>query len=234
MVFIDDLHVNEKGCQINEYLRYLLNTKTCYDTKYNIIKYYKDFNIVVSGNYCNNALSLMNDIDNYRENSSQYEYKNKINDYIRFINTFSIISLNLPITNFVSLYKPTFEFHLRNYIPNTSNITANQYISVLFKLNELLLQEISPTYNNLHYSFSMRDVTKVIQRFNMFLFRGQKAFPTVPAPRYSPAFCSTGTQNRCRRISAHTAQRSAQSKATWSQKSFSCLNLLFFLLTIMN
>ena len=177
VVFIDDLHVNEKSCQLNEYLRYLLNTKTCYDPKYNIIKYYKDFNIIVSGNYCNTALSMMNDIDNYRENSSQYEYKNKINDYIRFINTFSIISLNLPITNFVSLYKSTFEFHLRNYIPNTSNITANQYISVLFKLNELLLQEISPTYNNLHYSFSIRDVTRIIQRFNMFLFRGTNEFP---------------------------------------------------------
>ena len=53
VVFIDDLHINEKGNQINEYLRYTLNTKTYYDSKYNIIKYYKDFNIIASGNYCN-------------------------------------------------------------------------------------------------------------------------------------------------------------------------------------
>ena len=177
VVFIDDLHTNQKCNKINEYLRYLLNTKTCYDPKYNIIKYYKDFNIIASGNYCNNNFSLMNNNKDEREYNSLYEYENKLNDFIRFTNTFSIISLNFPLTNFISLYKSTFEFHLRNYIPNTSNITSNQYISVLFKLNELLCQEISPTYNNLHYNFTIRDVTKIIQRFNLFLFRGTNEYP---------------------------------------------------------
>ena len=177
VVFIDDLHINEKSNQINEYLRYILNTKTCYDPKYNIIKYYKDFNIVASGNYVNSIFSMMNDNQDKREYNSLYEYENKLNDFERFTNTFSIISLNLPLTNYISLYKSTFEFHLRNYIPNTSNITANQYLSVLFKINELLSQEISPTYSNLHYNFTMRDVTKIIQRFNMFLFRGTNEYP---------------------------------------------------------
>ena len=177
VVFIDDLHINEKGNQINEYLRFLLNTKTCYDSKYNIFKYYKDFNIIASGNFCNTTFSMMNNNKEEREYNSLYEYENKKSDFIRFINTFSIISLNLPLSNFVSLYKSTFEFHLRNYIPNTSNITANQYLSVLFKINELLLQEISPTIYNMHYFFTLRDVTKIIQRFNIFLFRGTNEFP---------------------------------------------------------
>ena len=177
VVFIDDLHVNEKGNRMNEYIRYLLNTKTCYDPKYNLMKYYKDFNIIASGNYCNSTFSMMNDNKDEREFNSPYEYENKLNDFIRFTNTFSIVSLNLPLTNFISLYKPTFEFHLRTYIPNTSNITANQYISVLFKLNEFLSEEIKPTYNNLHYFLTIRDVTKIIQRFNLFLFRGTNEFP---------------------------------------------------------
>ena len=97
--------------------------------------------------------------------------------YSLFINTFTIVSLNLPHPNFPSIYKPTLEFHLRTYIPNTSNITSNQYLSVLFKLNESIKNNISPTYNNLHYNFSMRDVSKIVQKFNMFLFRGTSEYP---------------------------------------------------------
>jgi hypothetical protein len=85
----------------------------------------------------------MNDIKDERKFKSPYEYENKLKDFVRFTNTFSIISLNLSLTIFISLYKSTFEFHLRNYIPNTSNITSNQ--SILLKLNELF-QEIRLTY----------------------------------------------------------------------------------------
>ena len=177
VVFIDDLHINEKGNRINEYLRFLLNTKTCYDPKYNLIKYYKDFNVIACGDFCTSTFSMMNDNEDKREYNSQYEYENKLNDFVRFTNTLSIVSLNLPLTNFISLYKSTFEFHLRTYIPNTSNITANQYIAVLFKINELLSQDLKPTYNNLHYFLTIRDVTKIIQRFNLFLFRGTNEFP---------------------------------------------------------
>ena len=177
VVFIDDLHMNEKNNKMNEYLRNLLNTKSCYDSKNNLMKYYKDFNIIASGNYCNITFSMMNDNENEREINSKYEYQNKLDDFSRFINTFTIISLNLPQPNFHSIYKPTLELHLRNYIPNTSNITANQYLSVLFKLNDSIKKDINPNYNNLHYNFTMRDVTKVVQRLNMFLFRGTNEYP---------------------------------------------------------
>ena len=176
VVFIDDIHMNERTNKLNEYMRNLLNTKSYYDPKNNLMKYYKDFNIIASGNYCNTTLSMMNLITE-REINSKHEYQNKLGDFCRFINTFTVISLNLPQPNFHSIYKPTFEFHLRTYIPNTSNITANQYLSVLFKLNESLKKDISPTYNNLHYNLSMRDITRIVQKFNMFLFRGTNEFP---------------------------------------------------------
>ena len=177
VVFIDDIHVNDCSNQLNEYLRLVLNTKTTYDFKYNIMKYYKDFNMVVSSNIYNTSFSLMNNSKEEKEYNSPYEYQNKVSDFIRFINSFSIITLNLSLTNYSSIFKPTLEFHFRNYIPNTSNITANQYITVLFKLNEFLSQQIKPTYNNMHYCFTMRDVSKIIQRFNMFLFRGTNEYP---------------------------------------------------------
>ena len=177
VVFIDDLHMNEKNNQLNEYLRELLNTKSCYDSKNNLMKFYKDFNVIISGNYCNNSFSMMNNNLNEREYNSKYEYQNKIDDFTRFINVFSVISLNLPQPNFHSIYKPTLEFHFRNYIPNTSNITANQYLTVLFKINESLKKDISPTYNNLHYNLTMRDISKIVQRFNMFIFRGTNEYP---------------------------------------------------------
>ena len=176
VVFIDDIHMNERTNKLNEYMRNLLNTKSYYDPKNNLMKYYKDFNIIASGNYCNTTLSMMNLITE-REINSKHEYQNKLGDFCRFINTFTVISLNLPQPNFHSIYKPTFEFHLRTYIPNTSNITANQYLSVLFKLNESLKKDRSPTYNNLHYNLSMRDITRIVQKFNMFLFRGTNEFP---------------------------------------------------------
>ena len=177
VVFIDDLNINEKGNQINEYLRCLIKTKSCYDPKYATMKFYNDLNLIVAGNYCNKSFSLMNNNLNEREYNSKYEYENKIDDFCRFVNALTIISLNLPQPNFSSIYKPTLELHFRTYIPNTSNITANQYITVLFKLNELIRKEISPTYNNLHYNLTMRDVGRVIQRFNMFLFRGSSEYP---------------------------------------------------------
>ena len=177
VVFIDDLHMNERSNKMNEYLRNLINTKSFYDPRNNLMKYYKDFNLILSGNYINATFSSMNNHLNEREYNSKYEYSNKVDDFCRFINSFNVISLNLPQPNFPGIYKPTLEFHLRTYIPNTSNITANQYLTVLFKLNESIKNSIRSTYTNLHYDLSMRDVGKIVQRFNMFLFRGTSEYP---------------------------------------------------------
>ena len=56
LVFIDDVHLCGKNNNFNEYMRYLLNEKLTYDAKDNMIKYYKDLNVVNSGNYFNNLL----------------------------------------------------------------------------------------------------------------------------------------------------------------------------------
>ena len=60
VVFIDDIHMNERTNKLNEYIRDLLNTKAYYDPKNNLMKYYRDFNIIATGNYCNTTLSMMN------------------------------------------------------------------------------------------------------------------------------------------------------------------------------
>ena len=173
VVFIDDVHINENRIQLNEYFRYLLNTKSTYNSKYNVMKYYKDFNIIISGNFYNTIFSP----NNYEKFYNLEEYENNKKDFKRCINKFSVISLNLAQNNYTSLYKSTLEFHFRNYIPNTSNITANQYLSVLFKLNNILDERINKTYNNLHYWFTLRDITKIVQRFNMFIFRETNEYP---------------------------------------------------------
>ena len=107
VVFIDDLHMNERSNKMNEYLRNLINTKSFYDPRNNLMKYYKDFNLILSGNYINATFSSMNNHLNEREYNSKYEYSNKVDDFCRFINSFNVISLNLPQPNFPGIYKPT-------------------------------------------------------------------------------------------------------------------------------
>ena len=171
VVYIDDVNLCEKNNNFNEYVRYLLNEKLTYDNKYNQIKYYKDFNIINSGNYYNNLLK-----NNHCINDCCYDDDNEKIDFVRYINQFSLITLNLSQSNYINLYKPTLEFHFRNYIPNISNIISNQYLSVLFKINELLNNEINNTYYNIHYYINIRDITKVVQKFNKFIFRGSNEY----------------------------------------------------------
>ena len=42
---------------------------------------------------------------------------------------------------FANIFKSSLEFHLRQYIPNTSSITSSQYIQALFRLKNLLLEK---------------------------------------------------------------------------------------------
>ena len=171
VVYIDDVHLNYKINQYNEFIRYLLNEKSTYDIRYNHIKYYKDFNIINSGNFYNNLLK-----NEQYVNDCYYDDNNNKVDFIRFINQFSLITLNLSQSNYISLYKPTLEFHFRTYIPNISNIISNQYLSVLFKINDLLNEKINKTYYNIHYYINIRDVTKIVQKFNKFIFRGTNEY----------------------------------------------------------
>ena len=167
LLFIDDVHLCGKRNNFNEYMRYLLNEKLTYDNKDNMIKYYKDLNVLNSGNYINNILQSKE-----YENNSQFDDDNEKEDFIRYINRFSLITLNLTQSSYLTFYKSTMEFHFRTYIPNISNIISNQYLAVLFKMIELLNEQIKFNYSNLHYFINIRDITKIIQKFNKFIFRG--------------------------------------------------------------
>ena len=76
IVYIDDVHLNKKINQFNEFMRYLLNEKLTYDIKYNEIKYYKDFNVINSGNIYNNILKN-NDINTcfYEDNDDKLDFE---------------------------------------------------------------------------------------------------------------------------------------------------------------
>ena len=167
LVFIDDVHLCGKKNNFNEYMRYLLNEKLTYNSKDNMIIFYQNLNIVNSGNYFNNLFE-----NHHIENNSKFDGNNEQEDFARYMNQFSLITLNLNQQSYLSIYKPTMEFHFRTYIPNISNIISNQYLSVLFKIIELLNQEIKFDYSNLHYLINLRDITKIIQQFNKYIFRG--------------------------------------------------------------
>ena len=171
VIYIDDIHLNNKINQCNEFIRYLLNEKSTYDNRYNHIKYYKDFNIINSGNYYNNLLK-----NEDHKDDCCYDGNDANLDFSRYLNQFSLITLNISQNNYISLYKPTLEFHFRTYIPNISNIISNQYLSVLFKINDLLNEKISKTYYNIHYNINIRDMSKIIQKFNKFIFRGTNEY----------------------------------------------------------
>ena len=167
LIFIDDVHLCGKRNNFNEYMRYLLNEHLTYDNKDNMIIYYQNLNVVNSGNYFNNLLE-----NNHNDNHTIFDESSEKEDFSRYMNQFSLITLNLSQPSYISIYKPTMEFHFRTYIPNISNIISNQYLTVLFKINELLNEEIKYNYSNIHYFINLRDITKIIQQFNKFIFRG--------------------------------------------------------------
>ena len=181
VVFIDDVHLCEKNNQFNEYMRYLLNIKSCFDPKHNTFKYLRNFNIINSGNVYNNIpIKKFNNNDKIlKENEKEYDFEehtNNYEDFIRYSNRFSLICLNLQSNNYINMFKIILESYLRNYNSNTSNILANAYISTLIKLNEFLSKNISPSYKNLHYYFNIKDTIRILQKFNMYKFRDMKDF----------------------------------------------------------
>ena len=97
-------------------------------------------------------------------------------DFIRYFNRLNVLPLNLNDSNYISLFKYSLESLFKSNIPNISNITSNQYLNVLFKLNELLKKEINPSYNNLHYYFNMKDIIYIVQRFHLFIYKGSNEY----------------------------------------------------------
>ena len=161
VLFIDDLNVNQRhdeygSSEVIEEIRKLVNTKCVYDSKYNVFKYLNQFNVVACGNVNAYPLDM---------------------DFSRFVTKFIFVTQVFSEEAFVGIYKPTLEYHLRQYIPNTSSITATQYIQASLKLNSLLNAEIANDPDKLHLSFNVRDVTRVIQAFHLFAFKGTNEYP---------------------------------------------------------
>ena len=139
VLFIDDLNLNLKTDKYNssyvlEYLRGLNETKFIYDTKQNIFKYLEKFCLGIAGN-----------VSSYNENEN----------FDRFLSKFVFITQVQSEEVFVNIFKPSLEFHLRTYIPNTSGITTTQYIQVGIKLNQLLNDFIPHEPKKIHYCLNI-------------------------------------------------------------------------------
>ena len=160
-LFIDDLNMNINkdkydSSYLIEYLRELANDKFIYDIKNNYIKYLKKFNIYGCGNI------------------SSYPYDE---EFSRFISKFSLITYSTNDDYYLLVFKPSLEFHLRQYIPNTSGVTSTQYIQVLLKLNQLLKKSIKKIPSNLHISINIKDIQNIIQSFHIFTFKSSSDYP---------------------------------------------------------
>ena len=152
VLYIDDVNLNLKkdssgSNYVFEYLRQLAENNYIYDQKMNYFVYLDNFNICASGN-----------INSYPHNE---QFDRLVSKYV-FVTQVQSEDFYLPIL------KPTLEFHLRQYIPNTSGITATQYIQTLIKLNSLLCENIINEPKKTHYAFSIRDMIKVVQAFHLF------------------------------------------------------------------
>ena len=160
VLFVDDISMNIKKDEygtslILEYLRSLAENRYIYDQKLNIFKYLDKFNLCCCGN-----VSSYPDDENFN----------------RFISGYVFMTQVLPDEPFTPIFKPTLEFCLRNYIPNTSGITSTQYIQVLTKLINSLNETIINEPKKSHYLFNIRDAVRVIQAFHLFKYKASSEF----------------------------------------------------------
>ena len=161
VLYIDDLNINIKRDQykiseVFEYVRELSSQKCIYDSKTNSFAYLDKFNVFACGNISAYPLD------------SQFS---------RVMSHFILVTQLFAEDAFVNVFKPTLEMHLRNYIPNTSSITATQYIQASLKLNSLLNEYIANEPWKLHLQFSIRDVMLVVQSFHFFACKGLSDYP---------------------------------------------------------
>ena len=160
VLFVDDVHLacynSDNSHEVHEYIRHLIDTKSMYDRKKNIMTFLYKFNLLC----CGNITSLPINTYFNRCMMNMYLLLNVVND-----------------ESILNVYKPTLEFHLRQFIPNTSSITSTQYIQVLLKLNNSLMTELLQSPKRIHIIPSLWDVTKIIQAFHIFDFKGTSEYP---------------------------------------------------------
>ena len=137
-------------------LREISQYKYVYDSKNNENRFLKKFSFCCCGNL------------------SGYPFDEEFN---RFLNNLILVTYVISDDFFISIFKPSLEFHFRQYIPNTSGITANQYLQASMKLYNFIKQEIKQEPKKLHVNFGIRDVIRIIQSFHNFVFRQQNDYP---------------------------------------------------------
>ena len=161
LLFIDDLNMNvEKdkydSSTLFEFLRELIENKYIYDTKNNEMRYLKKFNMCGCGNL------------------TAYPNQDQFN---RFLTKYLIMTFVTTDDYYLNIFKPTLEFHFRQFIPNTSGITATQYLQASIKLNNFLKNSIQNEPKKLHCQINIKDMMKVVQSFHDFKFRGTSDYP---------------------------------------------------------
>lgn len=174
--FVDDCNM-QKADEYNsqtclEFIRQISNTKYIYDMKSNMVKRLDKFLPLCVGN-----------ISAYGKNPNMD----------RFIHTFSIISQNsLSDESINVLFKSSFEGHIKPYIPNTSSITANQYIMASMNILNWINNNFKSTPNRLHYKFGLRDMSRIFQSIVNFKYVGE--------PNHLPRLLTKIWFNECFRI----------------------------------
>ena len=159
-LFIDDLNMNIKKdkygtSSLFEFLREISQYKYVYDSKNNENRFLKKFSLCCCGNL------------------SAYPCDEEFN---RYLNQLLLITFVTSDDYFISIFKPCLEFHFRQFIPNTSGITATQYLQASMKLYNFLKNEIQQEPKKLHVQFGIRDVINIIQSMHDFAFK-QSDYP---------------------------------------------------------
>ena len=159
-LFIDDLNMNIKKdkygtSSLLEFLREISQYKYVYDSKNNENRFLKKFSLCC----CGNLASYPND-----------------EEFNRYLNQLLLITFVTSDDYFISIFKPSLEFHFRQFIPNTSGITATQYLQATMKLYNFLKNEIQQEPKKLHVKFGIRDIINIIQSMHDFTFK-QNDYP---------------------------------------------------------
>ena len=159
-LFIDDLNMNINKdkygtSSLLEFLREISQYKYVYDSKNNENRFLKKFSLCC----CGNLVAYPNDVE-----------------FNRYLNQLLLVTFVTSDDYFVSIFKPSLEFHFRQFIPNTSGITASQYLQASMKLYNFMRNEIRQEPKKLHSKFGIRDVVNIIQTMHDFAFK-QSDYP---------------------------------------------------------
>ena len=166
ILFMDDINMEKRdeyeSQSTIEYIRMILSEHQIFNMKNNAFQTIEKLNIISCANLTSQKKSCEMD---------------------RFIHSHFIVSQNtLSDEGINSLFKPTLENHLKNFLPDTCAITANQYVQVTLTTFNLLIDNLKQQPNKLHYKFNLRDVSRVFQGIHLFTIQcDESKYPTVLA-----------------------------------------------------